>query len=75
MLHDGKKDVVFVSKDNERKQLEQAFWMVSMLILAFFMFYSNSHILEFISKQKETIRTDYQQIFDCRFENRLKQFS
>ena len=49
--------IMFVSIENQRKQFEQSFRMVSMFMLSFFMFYSNSHILEFISKQKELIRT------------------
>ena len=52
--------IMFVSIENQRKQFEQSFRLVSMFMLSFFMFYSNSHILEFISKQKEPIRTNYQ---------------
>ena len=52
--------IVFVPIENKRKQFEQGFRLVSMFMLSFFMFYSNSHILEFISKQKEPIRTNYQ---------------
>ena len=52
--------IVFVSIENKRKQFEQGFRLVSMFVLSFFMFYSYSHILEFISKQKEPIRTNYQ---------------
>ena len=66
---------VFVSIEIKKNPFEQTFHVFSMLILSFFMFYSNSHLLKFISKQKETLRTNFKQMFDYTFENTLGQFS
>ena len=66
---------MFVTIGIKRNAFEQVFHVFSMLTLSFFMFYSNSHLLKFISKQKETLRTNFKQMFDYTFENTLGQFS